>query len=829
MQIQTRTPSAVRRVLPGCVAAASIATIAQAAPVAHQAQQREGFRPVAHNIWDIDPISGANNPQPFHRERGMLDERVAPPPHPPLDEIPPMPMPMPGDQTPRGIAPADNSSTFHDAQTGETFRLPVEAPSGRQSGQSVEGDFYGVVPYEDDLVSPAGFGTMTIPSGLDSFPRSPNVKLAMRFTDTSGNQRWFVCSGSMNDAGVVLTAAHCIYNRDSDIDDWADIVYVYPAWDGNGNIITPGNEEVIENFGYATGTVFLAGTDYVNNGNRDRDVGAIRLTRGTSRNVGMLTGWYAWAWGFGCSTIQSRTYYNFSYPAENCPLSGLHNGRDMYFWSGSVDACPDNQMQLSTGGGNCFDTVWGGMSGSGMYYIDGDSRFVHSVASTSDRNVVGNYAKLWEQFTIDLVDFENNTRTNSEDWEALNMRSEGSTVATAGQAMNDEFDVALVNATNANPPSRNYNIDVYLSTNNNISTFDTNLATWNYSGDWGAMANVNHNIPEPVIPYDTPSGDYWIGVIADSNLPGTIGNDDTDTWDAEPITVNGVADMTPASVTSDSFGFRGENVDVSFDLDNLGGDASNSVTVEVRISTNDIISTFDTLVDTRFYSGVSGSGSISDTVNVTLPTGVSDGDYYMGVLISHSDDNNTGNNSLAASSEITVDSRADLAAQTIQAASPTYTLGGDMTYDITITNNGLGDSGPVDADIRLSTNDFISTSDTQVTTVSVPSIAPGATWSDTITSPVPSISSGDYYLGMIVDSGDNENNTGDNSTFDPTQVTIAACTGDLNGDGVIDFSDVNIFVAAFQSSDPVADLSGNGSVGFEDVNLFTSAFAAGCP
>ena len=72
----------------------------------------------------------------------------------------------------------------------------------------------------------------------------------------------------------------------------------------------------------------------------------------------------------------------------------------MYYWYGTVDSCPDNQMELTTGG-NCLDTVWGGMSGSGMYYIEGSDRFVHSVASTSNRNDWGRYCKLWEQFTID--------------------------------------------------------------------------------------------------------------------------------------------------------------------------------------------------------------------------------------------------------------------------------------------------------------------------------------------------------------------------------------------------------------------------------------------
>ena len=56
-----------------------------------------------------------------------------------------------------------------------------------------------------------------------------------------------------------------------------------------------------------------------------------------------------------------------------------------------------------------------------------------------------------------------------------------------------------------------------------------------------------------------------------------------------------------------------------------------------------------------------------------------------------------------------------------------------------------------------------------------------------------------------------------------------ACPGDLDGSGSIDFTDLNLFVGAFQLGDPAGDLDGDGSVGFEDLNLFVSAFADGCP
>lgn len=529
------------------IAAAGVCMSASARQVQAVAQPEQA-RPTVF-LHDAGlPSSGIQSTERFS-DRQSSDMPLAAPSHPPLDQIPPMPMPMPyaddedvDSPIPAGRQWADVSGgmTFFDATSGEWYDIPARVPTGLTGAESAEGDYWGVVNHDPSDELQRGFGNMSLAGSLDSWPRSGNVKLAMRFTDQNGIQRWYSCSGTMADAGVVLTAAHCVYARSPNginIFDWADIIYVYPGWDGAGATNPPASDAIFQNFGYASGTTFLAGTNYINDGDWDADVGLIRITRGTSRNVGMLTGWFGWAWGFDCDTIQGRTYNNFSYPAENCSTPGLHNGRDMYYWSGTIDACPDNQLQLNTFEG-CFSAVWGGMSGSGMYYISGDNRNVHAVCSTSNRSTRGYYARLWETFVNDMVAYENATRSNSEDWEPLMLRARGSTTVRAGTAMNDSLDVKMINATNANPPARDYTLRLYLSTNNLISSSDTLLATWNWNNrDFDAMANVNFNIPAPTIPIDTPPGQYWLGVIADSSLPGTTSNDDSSGWDAQRITV----------------------------------------------------------------------------------------------------------------------------------------------------------------------------------------------------------------------------------------------------------------------------------------------------
>jgi hypothetical protein len=58
----------------------------------------------------------------------------------------------------------------------------------------------------------------------------------------------------------------------------------------------------------------------------------------------------------------------------------------------------------------------------------------------------------------------------------------------------------------------------------------------------------------------------------------------------------------------------------------------------------------------------------------------------------------------------------------------------------------------------------------------------------------------------------------------------ALCAADLDGNcGVLDLTDVNLFVAGFLSHDPIADLNSDGVYDLADVTLFIASFNAGCP
>ena len=740
--------------------------------------------------------------------------------HPPLHLIPAMPLPEPTAQQRLNDAPM-GVPVSHDGATNELIEYPMYIPFGPDKGD--HGGY--TAPYghlDHEAFNTLGFGTMTevANDGVDPWRR--NVKIVMRFLDSGGTSRFFVCSGTMADPETVLTAGHCVYAHTPnglDINDWAEEFWIYPGWDGNG--ITGDEAQIIQTHGIGHGTIAGAFTGWTDDANFKWDMGLIRITRA----VGHLTGWYGYAWGQSCDTIMGRSYNLGSYPAEGCGSPGLHNGADQYYWFGGYDDCNDDDQQLffnTTPG--CFTAQWGGMSGGGSYYFnDNDVRVVHAVVSNSNNATFANHTRMWTNFKDFMLDFENTSRGTNLDLQMLRVRYVESSV-TAGDTIEGD-DYAVPNPTNNDPASASYSVSHYLSTNANISTADTLIGTESYTLDYAPVqnANVNNTGVNYTIPLDTPSGTYYVGAILNTTDANT-GNNDGDQWDCQEIQVFGVADIDPSSIaTNGSSGFLGETVNVTFDIDNLGGDLSNALSVEVYASTNTTITTFDTLLGSFSYTGLSGGGSTTRNVTVTLPASVGVGTRYIGIIATSSDDVNSTNNTIA-SSAYTVNARADMAGRTVDAEDGSHSRGMVMPVDYSFTNIGLGASGPVSMEVRASTNTFISTSDELLGTINFGSVAPGAIVSGTANVTVPfGITLGDYYIGIIVDPGDFENVTTNNTAHDPAQVTIVDCPADLNNDGSLDFFDMNVLL----QND--VDYNGDTSFDFFDISAFLQDLQMGCP
>jgi len=512
-----------------------------AALVALMAGSAIGQQPSWQTV-NPEPIAADKTFVPIWRGEGIdpVDPTFRPPPKD-IGSIPPAPMGMPRTRGPSDPN-LDDSVTLYDAETGELRVIPKGQGFPAINGRSKEPStgIPGSIIDENtgqnwsDALSAVSDGT------LQTYPARANVKLVMRYIDQVGADRYFSCSGSMQDSGVVLTAAHCVYSREAtgpDIFDFAEEIWVLPGWDGTGDGGDLNNDDISQFWGWSRGTVYLAGTAWINNGDLDRDCALIRLSRTNTRSVGILTGEFGWSTG-NCST--SRTHYNYSYPGENCSAT-LHTGAQMYSWADQPDGCPGlfhgNQYDLDTSGG-CLNAVWGGMSGSGMYYIDGSSRYMAAVCSTSNRDNDANYCALWEQFTTDLEIFQNDTRGNTFDIEALRCRMGTGTPAVDQGDQIPAGSVTIANCTNNNPAARSVTLHVYMSTNTDISAGDTLLGTFNYNPvDFGVNDAITFNIPAVTVPFGTSLGTKYIGVIIDDTEDTNDSNSDTNGWDAQRITV----------------------------------------------------------------------------------------------------------------------------------------------------------------------------------------------------------------------------------------------------------------------------------------------------
>ena len=486
----------------------------------------------------FNPVRGG--PEPVITFRTAEGERVAPAPdHPPIEKIPAMPMPLTesGPATPS----FDRRMSIFDMQTGEWVTTPTVF-MGDQPATGTGGWRGPLAEATDDGGN--AFNNLTPATNLALWPQAPNCKLVMRFTDQGGNPQWFVCSGTMIDAGVVLTASHCVYARNpngTNIFAFADVVYVYPAWDGvtpNNTASAPDNDDVVQNFGWASGSFLSAGTDWINNGNFNADVAMVRLS---NRHPGQLTGWMGWWTDANCTNsdrCNNRTFTNYSYPAEFC-AGALHTGQTMYVWSGCFDSCNNNQGRINTTGG-CFNNGWGGMSGSSAHFNSGGTLYARGVSSNSDRATFAQYCFIWSQLGgTDIPNFIAGTRGNNFDLQALRFRSNGQRTASIVGGRNlSGLSVFLGNTSNAaRPVAQNYTLRVYLSTNSTITSADTLLATWNYNLFFSAMGTATISIPDTFIPANIASSVYWLGVILDPASDGNPGNNSTQTWDAVSLTV----------------------------------------------------------------------------------------------------------------------------------------------------------------------------------------------------------------------------------------------------------------------------------------------------
>ena len=262
--------------------------------------------------------------EPFHPS---THGPVAAPNHPPIGQVPPMPMPNnPNWGAARPANSGPGQGIVYNAATGQEVRGPLN-PEAAAAAYTTGGGYPGADGGIGNEQMPASMGSMSLLSAATraAFPYRMNVKLLMRF----GNS-YFVCSGSMRDANVVLTAGHCVQRhrrrlgrRDLGLPGVGRRrLALWPAVD-----CEPVRLGALDDDGSWTG--------WTVSGDFNFDIGAVAIDRA----AGFLTGWFGWAYGGDCTFATTTNYNSASYPAESCSAT-LHTGADMYYLGGHVQQLP---------------------------------------------------------------------------------------------------------------------------------------------------------------------------------------------------------------------------------------------------------------------------------------------------------------------------------------------------------------------------------------------------------------------------------------------------------------------------------------------------------
>ena len=333
---------------------------------------------------------------------------------------------------------------------------------------------------------------------------------------------------------------------------------------------------------------------------------------------------------------------------------------------------------------------------------------------------------------------------------------------------------------------------LYVSSNDIISSGDTQLGGDLYFASISAGSNrtvYGHTFTVP----DLADATYWVGAIVD--VYGAVSeSDETNNIARRSGTVDiyhesGSPDLWWSSLAlSTTSWLVGSTITADLTVDNLGDADAGYFYSRIYLSDDDIVTTSDyQLGGDLYYSGVTASSSGTVTGHSFTVPDWTDGTYYLGAIVDVYNsvaESNEGNNSGTRSGTVTIyhNTAPDLWWSSMALSSDTWSVGDNVTTDLTIDNLGSADAGEHYTRIYLSDNTTISTTDTQLGGdlyfVPISAGSSSTVYGHSFT--VPNEPDGTYYLGALVDYYNNvaESDETNNDWYRSGTVTISGPSGD---------------------------------------------------
>jgi V8-like Glu-specific endopeptidase len=562
------------------------------------------------------------------------------------------------------------------------------------------------------------------------------------------------CSATFIDSRHLLTAAHCIYK--DDVGGFADEVMVFT---GDGN--------------FGTGRVIDSFEGYTKYGRYSYDVAIVML----DEPIGALTGWL----GYGsrsCAHLTNKNtdLFRYSHPAE-----GPH-ANDFIFQKGRYDWCPASKLVQYN------QTGWRGQSGSSAFETSNGGYAVRTIAShkygllpKGTRSV-----RLWDGAVSHFSGIINGRRAKTPDLIPLKLTTGANEVTPKADGRIPNVRFVVHNYSNA-AFNGNVRATVRLSSNPTISasdpvigTFDANTPIEAMGARWIVFPNGSVVVPKTVTP-----GLYYVGVRIENNDANTSNNTITGALATRALIVNDAdADLAVKSVTP-TVGTYGthQTVPLTFVVENIGELGAAAFTGDFLLSKFSIADASAIKVAAGNGPALAPGQKYQRTVNLPL-TGVPDGNYFVHVRVKSPNDPRSGNDFRSSVTKISVQKTptikgppADLAIDYVGLVAGEYAKSDKVRVAFQVTNRGTN-SGSWTAQFSAARN--VGDSALLLAEGGSGALASGASYATTVDVPLSALSTGTWFLQMIIDTPDDVNEA-NNAKWAPMPIVIKPSSFVLGG------------------------------------------------
>ena len=311
----------------------------------------------------------------------------------------------------------------------------------------------------------------------------------------------------------------------------------------------------------------------------------------------------------------------------------------------------------------------------------------------------------------------------------------------------------------------------YRSTDATITTSDTEEST-DAIPELGAAGTSSQSV-DLKAPF--AAGTYYYGACVDTVTDESDTTNNCSTSSVQVTVPEPKPDLVVESASVDDSGpTAGATFTLSATVRNDGVGTAAATTLRYYRSTDATITTSDTQVGTDAVAGLALSDSSGESVDLTAPD--APGTYHYGACVDAVTDESDTTNNCSTSVPVTVPAPAPAPAPDLVVVTPTVSdsgpeAGATFTLSATVTNDGDEASAATTLRYYRSPGAVITTSDTEVGTDEVGTLAASGTSGESV-SLTATLPAGTYYYGACVDAVTGESDTTNNcSSSVPVTVT----------------------------------------------------------